>query len=221
MEHPKEYSETGNISQRITEALDLTLSGLGYSTRVSWHMVKCLARETYRQGKSRTRNLWREKAQLRHCFSAIGIESLRFLILYDVIGFHCWVLRSYLTKLLTLLTLFSHSATLLCCNPDRPAEWLNDFGVRISWSLNLSLHLSPNPVLAIAATPTVACTAHNSICKVAEGGTVQEIKLQQICKNDWTKCVPKSENIHLTWECCSMLNHWMKIFNPRCAQIPW
>ena len=35
MEHPKEYSETGNISQRITEALDLTLSGLGYSTRVS------------------------------------------------------------------------------------------------------------------------------------------------------------------------------------------
>ena len=35
-----------------------------------------------------------------------------------------------------------------------------------------------NPVLAIAATPIVACTAHNSICKVAEGGTVQEIKLQ-------------------------------------------
>ena len=64
-----------------------------------------------------------------------------------------------------------------------------------------------NPVLAIAATPIVACTAHNSICKVAEGGTVQEIKLQQICRNDWTKCVPKSENIHLTWECCSMLNH--------------
>lgn len=112
MEHPKEYSETGNISQRITEALDLTLSGLGYSTRVSWHMVKCLARETFRQRKSRTRNLWREKTQLRHCFSAIGIESLRFLILYDVIGFHCWVLRSYLTKLLILLTLFSHSATL-------------------------------------------------------------------------------------------------------------
>lgn len=109
----------------------------------------------------------------------------------------------------------------VCCNPDGPAEWLNDFGVRISWSLNLSLHLSPNPVLAIAATPIVACTAHNSICKVAKGGTVQEIKLQQICRNDWTKCVPKSENIHLTWECCSMLNHWMRIFNPRCAQIPW
>ncbi len=35
MEHPKEYSETGNVSQRIPEAVDLTLSELGYSTRVS------------------------------------------------------------------------------------------------------------------------------------------------------------------------------------------